>query len=60
MEILPEEQVQLDEVYALLRKALNAGIPIDAIREELESAIRTHISIARRTIADWEHQREVK
>jgi hypothetical protein len=55
MEILPDERVQLDEVYALLRKALKAGIPIEALKDELDSAYRTHLFTARKTIADWVH-----
>jgi hypothetical protein len=43
IEITPDERVKLDEIYALLRKALSDGVPIEVIREELESAYRSHM-----------------
>ena len=51
MEILPDERIQLDEIYAIFRRALNAGIPVDVIQEELESAYRSHIMASREVLA---------
>ena len=52
MEILPKERVKLDEIYALFRRALNDGIPVEAIQAELESAYRAHIMHAREVIME--------
>lgn len=35
-----EARMQLDEVYRILLEALKCGIPIEALREEVESAAR--------------------
>lgn len=51
-----EERVQLDQIYELIRRALKDGISIWAIQEEVESAARAHLKIAKRIIAEHENK----
>lgn len=56
-EVMPDERIELDKIYAMLREALKQGIPLPAIQAELDSAYLAYYFQAFNTITEHERKR---